>query len=111
MTENEILAAPIVQPPGAVVVAQGMTLRDYFAAMAMQTLAGMPVEELPTDTNLTMGEWLGRQCYAYADALIEARSLPAGPATPSEPPAEDPEPIPDPEPTAPTDPEPTGDPQ
>jgi len=43
---------------------EGMTLRDYFAAKAMQTLAAY--EEYPP-------ERAAERAYAYANAMIKAR--------------------------------------
>lgn len=45
----------------------GMTLRDYFAAKAMQGMLACPVQ-LASDQHMT-----ARDAYAVADAMLEAR--------------------------------------
>lgn len=53
-----------------------MTLRDYFAAKAMNTLVLVPVEQwkdLPWTKGLTFGECLAVQAYKIADAMLVAR--------------------------------------
>jgi hypothetical protein len=45
---------------------QGMTLRDYFAAKAMQGLLAGALKS--SDTSL-----IARDCYAMADAMLKAR--------------------------------------
>jgi hypothetical protein len=47
-------------------ISMGMTLRDYFAAKAMQGLLAGALES--SDTGL-----IARDCYAMADAMIKAR--------------------------------------
>ncbi len=60
----------------------GMTLRDYFAGLAMQgLLAGMFDNEV-RDNFLDMGnadtrQWLAARSYAVADAMLAARKNPA----------------------------------
>lgn len=50
-----------------VAMARGMTLRDYFAAKAMQGMMA--------DTNLTgLPEEFASRSYAVADAMLKARS-------------------------------------
>ena len=56
-----------MDPPG-----EGMTLRDYFAAKAMQTLLG---SEYTSEHGLHEG-WTGclaHEAYIVADAMLEAR--------------------------------------
>jgi hypothetical protein len=48
----------------------GMTLRDYFAAKAMQGLMGRVWGDLPTDELFTV--W-SKSAYAMADAMLKAR--------------------------------------
>lgn len=51
----------------------GMTLRDYFAAKAMQAIVGaayLPDSELAVRSELQLAE----QAYEFADAMIKARS-------------------------------------
>jgi len=51
---------------------QGMTLRDYFAAAALQGfLAGRNINAL--DCSFYTCEKAAKSCYGYADAMIEAR--------------------------------------
>ena len=45
---------------------QGMTLRDYFAAKAMQAIIGICPKELPN-------EHLAIDSYKVADAMLKAR--------------------------------------
>ena len=52
------------QPDNIVLTYKGMTLRDYFAAKAMQTLAAY--EEYPP-------ERAAYRAYDYADAMLRAR--------------------------------------
>lgn len=47
----------------------GMTLRDYFAAKAMQAFAGSPDWRFDMDSKAT-----ARAAYAQADDMLEARS-------------------------------------
>lgn len=54
-----------VQPSG---FSQGMTLRDYFAAKAMQGIL--------TDPDITMGaDKIAEWAYAQADAMLKAREV------------------------------------
>lgn len=46
---------------------QGMTLRDYFAAKAMQSILAVQLPEDELDTS-------ARYAYAVADAMLEARN-------------------------------------
>ena len=58
---------------GFAVMADGMTLRDYFAAKAMQSLFAGAVEDAVTldqDINCDMA---ARIAYTMADAMLEAR--------------------------------------
>ena len=56
----------------------GMTLRDYFAAKAMQARLSQPHDPLPAP------QWFGSEqysvtdacsCYAVADAMLKAREV------------------------------------
>jgi len=50
----------------------GMTLRDYFAAAALQGfLAGRNINAL--DCSFYSFQKAAKSCYGYADAMIEAR--------------------------------------
>ena len=46
----------------------GMTLRDYFAAKAMQSIIGREDNRFTTTL-----EFVGGKAYQYADAMIKAR--------------------------------------
>jgi hypothetical protein len=48
----------------------GMTLRDYFAAKAMQSVW----RDIPEDANRQQAlDYLGKCCYEMADAMLRAR--------------------------------------
>jgi len=49
----------------------GMTLRDYFAAKAMQALASK-FEDAP-DERIICAHYLARRSYEIADTMLEAR--------------------------------------
>ena len=53
----------------------GMTLRDYFAARAMQALLSDPEwrENLDVETPLEPSEFTAQSAYLMADAMIKAR--------------------------------------
>lgn len=68
-TDENMVALGVLLPPGSTVDFQGMTLRDYFAAKAMQAL-------LPTITEFPDETWrygLALDSYCMADAMIAAR--------------------------------------
>jgi hypothetical protein len=48
----------------------GMTLRDYFAAKALQ---GAIASYSGPDVSLPNTEWIARTAYQYADAMLNAR--------------------------------------
>jgi hypothetical protein len=53
----------------------GMTLRDYFAAKAMQKLIGnVSMEHLATGRPYFKADWAAVAAYAMADAMLKARS-------------------------------------
>jgi hypothetical protein len=57
-----------VVAPGYTVQMSGMSLRDYFAAAALQGwLASMPADAKPDDMNSA------RRAYEFADAMLEVR--------------------------------------
>lgn len=62
-------------PVGAYTIATGMTVRDYFAAKAMQAMVfdirNEPLAGSPKD----LGLWAGtaKAAYEMADAMLEAR--------------------------------------
>jgi hypothetical protein len=47
---------------------EGMTLRDYFAAKAMQAILGRTDSRFTTDL-----AFVGGKAYQYADAMLKAR--------------------------------------
>ena len=51
----------------------GMSLRDYFAAKALQGYVASPVEVPPFATAAEHADYAARTCYAYADAMLSAR--------------------------------------
>jgi hypothetical protein len=57
---------------GTTIIAKGMTLRDYFAAKAMQATVNAWIQNSvypPTDMDVA------ENAYAIADAMMEARDL------------------------------------
>lgn len=55
--------------PKAVTAKAGMTLRDYFAAKAMQGMMAMPWPDMEDDAP----KFLAKTAYGIADAMLEAR--------------------------------------
>lgn len=61
----------------------GMTLRDYFAAKAMQGIVSSIDGEAnyqrlrghATDAGLSVSEWIARDAYKQADAMLKAREV------------------------------------
>jgi len=51
----------------------GMTLRDYFAAKAMQALLADPEPFDLCDGDKTIADTYAREAYVYADAMLKAR--------------------------------------
>jgi hypothetical protein len=49
-----------------------MTLRDYFAAKAMQAIIGKADERSTTVEEVQL--WVGHYAYTVADAMMEARN-------------------------------------
>lgn len=49
----------------------GMTLRDYFAAKAMQGILANPAQL--DNVNDKSAEWVSRDAYLVADAMLKAR--------------------------------------
>jgi hypothetical protein len=58
-------------PTDTATVEYGMTLRDYFAAKAMQ---GIIASEQPGDEEFATLEMCARDAYKYADAMLKARA-------------------------------------
>ena len=57
---------------GSVHRQDGMSLRDYFAAKAMQTLCGVPVTEWPKSALSNDGS-ISAMAYEIADAMLKMR--------------------------------------
>jgi len=59
-------------------ISSGMTLRDYFAAKAMQTMISYRRNHFEND-NADMSDWdeyfpiIAQEAYSLADAMLEAR--------------------------------------
>jgi hypothetical protein len=73
MSKNGGPAFPVIGAPGAPEDYPGMTLRDYFAAKAMQGLLAHPRcndvgREEPETT-----EYVAEEAYAVADAMLAER--------------------------------------
>ena len=63
-------------PAGAVSAYKGMSLRDYFAAKAMQAYMGWALDQPTTDeadTRQKAAAHYARVGYAIADAMLKAR--------------------------------------
>jgi hypothetical protein len=55
-------------------VEDGMTLRDYFAAKAMQGLLANPkMSEVILKEGGAFGGWIEHSAYSWADAMLKAR--------------------------------------
>ena len=66
--DNNETAFPIIHPDGMGVQYYGMTLRDYFAAKAMQGICSHP------DTwGLPTAGAIAEQAYLVADAMLKTR--------------------------------------
>ena len=53
---------------------EGMELRDYFAAKALQGLLANPkLQEQIVKTGGAFGGWIQDSAYGWADAMMEAR--------------------------------------
>ena len=70
---------PAFPRPGDFNAQTGMTLRDYFAAKAMQTMAFHRRNQFETD-NVDMSDWdeffpiIAQEAYSIADAMLKARA-------------------------------------
>jgi hypothetical protein len=63
------------------VTCTGMTLRDYFAAKAMQGLLTIPAETLSeskTDKHERLDSYVSYLAYTMADAMLKARETTQG---------------------------------
>jgi hypothetical protein len=63
-TRPEALAFPMSYPSHVMYIHQGLTKREYFAAMAMQNMA--------KTYRMESADLVAKAAVAYADALIEA---------------------------------------
>jgi hypothetical protein len=56
---------------------EGMALRDYFAAAALQGLLANPyiAEALAKEDKVRFDTWIETQSYVYADAMLKAREV------------------------------------
>jgi len=52
---------------------KGMTLRDYFAAKAMQGISSIPLPTEATMHHVSPAHWIAENSYAIADAMLKAR--------------------------------------
>ena len=52
---------------------KGMTLRDYFAAKAMQAQISMPETLLAVSKKTITSDQVCGSCYEWADAMLKAR--------------------------------------
>ena len=66
-------AFPVVTTHESYVSAEGMTLRDYFAAKALQGFLSDPEPFDDVGEGLPMA--YAREAYIYADAMLKARVL------------------------------------
>ena len=70
-------AFPNVHDPKTGSMSHGMSLRDYFAAHAMQALIQFEDKALPYESRNTkdFDDRVSYQAYRYADAMMKARDL------------------------------------
>lgn len=66
-------AFPNVHDPKTGSMTHGMTLRDYFAAKAMQAVI-INSDRQSTSVE-SIDEWIGHYAYIVADAMLKARDL------------------------------------
>lgn len=65
-----------VCPPGWTHHMQGMTLRDYFAAAALQSpLFVRVLSETPKPDDITIGQHIARIAYAMAGRMLAERAM------------------------------------
>ena len=60
---------------GAIIENQGMELRDYFAAKAMQPVVDDFLARGWSFANEDLLQFVTQQCYEIADAMIKAREF------------------------------------
>ena len=73
MKTNDIQAFPIVETKNIESLNLGMTLRDYFAGLAMQAMISNPQIKRP-DESIKDFELFSKRAFRYADAMLEERS-------------------------------------
>lgn len=66
-------AFPTLKDNGHITTQDGMDLRDYFAAKAMQTLIGICLEDSTINSPDERRERVAELAYKQADAMMEAR--------------------------------------
>ena len=60
---------------GAIIENQGMELRDYFAAKAMQPVVDDFLASGWSFANEDLSQFVAQHCYEIADAMLKARDL------------------------------------
>lgn len=84
MKEQEQSAFPFEHNfNGGTISSTGMTLRDYFAAKAMQAMiTGIDTDEkflryrsIAYEKGLSVSEWIAQDSYKQADAMLKQREL------------------------------------
>ena len=68
-------AFPNVHDPKTGSMSHGMSLRDYFAAKAMQGISSIPLPAEATMHNVSPAYWISENAYAIADAMMKVRDL------------------------------------
>ena len=63
----------IVDRPEELIHFNGMTLRDYFAAKALQAQISMPETLLAVSKKTITSDQVCGSCYEWADAMLKAR--------------------------------------
>lgn len=80
MSEKESIPAfPTfnVRDNGTFTLSGGMSLRDYFAAKALQGLLSAPADAISQDSgpnSMGSNEYAALEAYRFADAMLEARA-------------------------------------
>jgi hypothetical protein len=69
-------AFPLVEPQGADLLGQGLTIREYLAGQALARLAGQFADQLGAGgaAGMSGAQRCARACVEHADALIAALS-------------------------------------
>ena len=66
---------PAFPRPGDFNPQYGMTLRDYFAAKALQGLLADPKPFVKQEWEETIADTYAYEAYVYADAMLKAREI------------------------------------